>query len=177
MNASTFWKNYKAADEWQKTHNVTWWKTRCFALEHENHVLRVNIKNLISDKSCKSNLTKIYSNRQHNIKNKKLENESVLDENIEFHLNEDMMYFLTQSIKHKIELKKKKEITEINRKNIEELKEGKFDWINRKNEDAKLLYGKASSTVLAMETALEATIERHIDKTKPQYWPNIPLRL
>jgi hypothetical protein len=105
--------------------------------------------------------------------------EAVKNENnwddIEFHLNENMMDFITQSIKHKIELKNQNEIVDIRNK-IKEIRKEKFNRIYQRNKDAKLLYGNGSSRVLAMEAALDSTIERHIDKTKPQYWPNIPLK-
>lgn len=45
-----------------------------------------------------------------------------------------------------------------------------------RKQEANLLYGDASSKLLAMETALQATVDNYRDKVKPQYWPNIPLK-
>ncbi|XP_003425220.1 uncharacterized protein F10E9.5 [Nasonia vitripennis] len=183
MEASAFWENYKAAHEWQKRHNVTWWKTRCFALEHENHVLKETIRNLTNNQNYSHNLVgSSQIHQQDEAANEELNdgNENNADDNLEFQLNEDMMNFLAQSIRHKIELKNKKESEEAaeqsEKSDEEPIKHG-LAWIRKRNDCAKLLYGEASARVLAMETALQTTIERHIDKAKPQYWPNIPLKL
>lgn len=164
-------------------HNVTWWKTRCYALEYENHVLKTSIKNLMQNQNRSHNSSgRSQSAKQHNLEDIESDNddENNEDENLEFHLDENMMDFLAQSIRHKIELKNKKESEEIaeeNKESSEEKAEGGLVWVHKRNEDAKLLYGPASPRILAMETALKTTIERHLDKAKPQYWPNIPLKL
>ena len=108
--------------------------------------------------------------------------ETLDEDSIEFQLNEDMMAFLAQSMKHKIELKNQRESENSNYECISEnmestLIEGGQVWFQKRNEDAKLLYGEASSKILAMETALQTTVDRHKSKAKPQYWPNIPLKL
>lgn len=103
------------------------------------------------------------------------------NENLEFHVNEDMMSFLEQSIRHKVELKKKREEESCIKKEEEEDEDGSIQggaaWVHTRNNNAKLLYGDASSAILAMETALQTTIDRHRDKAKPQYWPVIPIKL
>ena len=164
-------------------HNVIWWKTRCIALEHENNVLKNTIRSLVNQ-----------SNNQHFSKNadseeldlvddeNTIDEEEKLDEDsIEFNLNEDMMTFLAQSMEHKIALKNKREsqvtTNELKLDHDYEAIEGGQAWFHKRDKDAKLLYGEASSRVLAMETALQTTIERHKMKAKPQYWPNIPLKL
>lgn len=100
------------------------------------------------------------------------------EDDLEFHVDEDMMNFLEQSIRHKMELKQKREsaIQEDKLKESHEF-EGATGWLTARNDGAKLLYGNASSKILAMETALQTTLDRHKDRTKPQYWPNIPLKL
>ena len=45
-----------------------------------------------------------------------------------------------------------------------------------KTEDARLLYGDSSPRIMAMEAALQATVDRHKDRTKPPFWPNVPLK-
>lgn len=101
-------------------------------------------------------------------------------ENLEFHVNEDLMSFLEQSIRHKVELKKKREAESLVKEGEEEDKDvsiqGGAAWMHTRNNSAKLLYGEASPTILAMETALQTSIDRHKDKAKPQYWPIIPLK-
>lgn len=102
-------------------------------------------------------------------------------ENFEFHVNEEMMSFLEQSMRHKYELQKLKE-SEISMKKEKEDEEnmniqGGAAWMQTRNTNAELLYGEASPTILAMETALQTTVDRHKDKAKPQYWPVIPLKL
>lgn len=102
------------------------------------------------------------------------------NENLEFHVNEEMLSFLEQSIKHKIELKKKREAElsaeQEEEKNKDECIQGGAAWVQTRNTNAKLLYGAASATILAMETALQTTVDRHKDKAKPQLWPVIPLK-
>ena len=98
------------------------------------------------------------------------------EDNIEFHLDENMMNFLTLSIQHKIELKNDKKCENIIENN-KKLLESNISRFHERYDDAKLLYGEASSRILAMETALQTSTERHIDKAKPSYWPNIPIKL
>lgn len=100
------------------------------------------------------------------------------DESLEFELNDDMMDFLKQSMQHKLELKQKREEEASDEEEEEEgpLKGGAV-WMQERTENAKLLYGEDSPRILGMETALQTTIDRHKDKARPQYWPNIPLKL
>lgn len=99
------------------------------------------------------------------------------DENFEFQVNEGMMDFLKQSIKHKMELKEQREKEEALERDEEIFPQVKIISLKEKIENAKLLYGEASPRILGMETALQATIDSHKDKTRPNYWPNIPLKL
>lgn len=183
MQADAFWKNYAAAQEWQKRHSVTWWRSRCLALEHENEILRNKIRSLIGQSNKQTNNKKTFKRQQNSCKkdNNFQDNhkdESKNDQDLEFHVDEDMMTFLEQSLRHKMELKQKREqeLAASKKESIVPV-EGGAAWAHTRSKEAKLLYGDASPTILAMETALQATIERHKDKSKPQYWPNIPLRL
>jgi len=182
MDANAFWENYNAAHEWQKRHNTTWWKTRCFALEHENYVLKETIRGLMHNQNGNNQtLPETNPNKeQDHEETVDYEEENCGDENLEFHLNEDMMNFLAKSIRHKIELKNQRENEASDEKNQQDgnpLLENMLEKSKKRSEDAKLLYGEASTKILAMETALQTSIDRHIDKAKPQYWPNIPLNL
>ncbi|XP_047359143.1 gem-associated protein 8-like [Vespa velutina] len=184
MQADAFWKNYAVAQEWQKRHSVIWWRSRCLALEHENELLRNKIRSLIGQNNQQTDNRKTYKRQQNNHKkdNNFQDNEKRKepkdDQDLEFHVDEDMMTFLEQSIRHKMELKQKREqeLAASKKESIVSM-EGGAAWALTRSKEAKLLYGDASPTILAMETALQATIERHKDKSKPQYWPNIPLRL
>lgn len=173
-----------------------WWKTRCLALEYENYMLREAIRNLRKNQ-CSNAFLQIGKNLNDHTKsseavmngNRNIEDniESPLeddksefhkDDNLEFHLDEDMMSFLAQSARHKRELYNKKKCLENTNVtgNENDPLEGTLAWVKKRSADAELLYGQASSKILAMETALQTTIERHSDKVKPQYWPNIPLK-
>ena len=180
MQAGSFWENYTVAQEWQKRHNVTWWRTRCFALEQENQLLRDKLRSLACQDAqrCSWRAQKSQDYKDRDVE----EEEDVGDaesaeenENLEFHVNEDMMSFLEQSIRHKIELKKKREAESL-AKDEEECIQGGAAWMHARNNNAKLLYGESSPTILAMETALQTSVDRHKDKAKPQYWPIIPLK-
>lgn len=165
-------------------HSVTWWRSRCLALEHENEILRNKIRSLIGKNNQQTDNKKTFKRQQNtykkdnNFKDNNKEKESKDDQDLEFHVDEDMMNFLEQSLRHKMELKQKRE-QELAAREKESIipVEGGAAWAHTRSKEAKLLYGDASPTILAMETALQATIERHKDKSKPQYWPNIPLRL
>lgn len=160
-------------------HNAIWWKTRCYALEHENRLLKDTIRKLVS-KGGQHNISELIqnvgegssTNKEPSIYSGSKESD---DDSFEFQLDEDMMAFLTQSLKHKIELKNKKESENKDREaNFFNSEPG---WYEKRNEEATLLYGVASPKILAMEAAHQASMQRHIDKCKPQYWPNIPLKL
>ncbi|XP_003486694.1 gem-associated protein 8-like [Bombus vosnesenskii] len=181
MQANSFWENYTAAQEWQKRHSITWWRTRCIALEYENQILKDKLKSLVcqsgqqytAHKRKKSGYK--YQNGEEKCEETRFNEEA---ENLEFHIDEEMMSFLEQSMRHKFELKKLRESETCikKRKEEEETIQGGATWMHARNSNAKLLYGEASPTILAMETALQTTVDRHRDKAKPQYWPIIPLK-
>ncbi|CAL7934653.1 unnamed protein product [Xylocopa violacea] len=182
MQASSFWENYTAAQEWQKRHNITWWRTRCIALEQENQILRDKLKSIarLTGQQC---VADEQGKKEYKYQNVEQEHEEASDdetENLEFQVNEDMMSFLEQSIRHKIELRKKREselcADKVKEEEQDSVIQGGAAWMHTRNKDAKLLYGEASPTILAMETALQTTVDRHKDKAKPQYWPVIPLK-
>lgn len=179
MQADSFWENYTAAQEWQRRHSVTWWRTRCIALEHENQILRDKLRSVV----CQQNAKRKEENKRskhRNVEERQATISSDETENLEFHVNEDMMSFLEQSMRHKIEMKKKKELESSSKRDKEEEEDvgiqGGATWMQARNSNAKLLYGEASPAILAMETALQTTVDRHKDKAKPQYWPIIPLK-
>ena len=171
MDANTFWQNYNIAQEWQNKHNATWWKTKCFALEHENQMLRNAMRKMTLNSAMKNK-----NNSASSVSATASEDEianNIADENFEFCVDEDMISFLTQSLQHKRELQDSKdslmETAEASALPVETNH-------NSRAENAKELYGEASSLIMAMETAVQASVERHKDKAKPQYWPNIPFR-
>ncbi|XP_015608983.1 gem-associated protein 8 [Cephus cinctus] len=187
LSADAFWENYAAAQEWQKRHNIAWWRSRCYALEHENDVLRATVRSLASasnlqDTSKTDHREPMNNHLQEEENEDDDAEEDDEDESLEFQVDEDMLNFLEQSMRHKMELKRAKESE---RKSNEKDKvpgdnarlEGGAAWTKARTEGAKLLYGDASAGILAMETALQATLDRHKDKAKPQYWPNIPLNI
>lgn len=155
-------------------------------MEYENQILRDKLKSLVS-RICNQ------SDQQHaSYKREKsgYKHQDVIEEcedtrsneeaeNLEFHVDEEMMSFLEQSMRHKFELRKLKELETRSKKREEEENisiQGGAAWMHARNSNAKLLYGEASPTILAMETALQTTVDRHKDKAKPQYWPIIPLK-
>ncbi|XP_048507040.1 gem-associated protein 8-like [Athalia rosae] len=190
MEAHSFWENYEAAHLWQRRHSVEWWKSRCIALEQENAILRDKIRELASTGGSrgpgnlwmKQNENSEYRNASFDKEDNdyKDEERNSDDENLEFQVNEEMMKFFEQSIRHKMEMKEKRDTETANERAAlqEQIPiEGGAAWMEAKTEAAKLLYGVASPRILAMETALQATMDRYKDRAKPQYWPNIPLNL
>lgn len=178
MEADAFWENYTMAQEWQRRHSVTWWRTRCLALEHENRILRDKIRRLAHN----GRWQRRRNASQVDVGGTEEEEEEADDDDddLEFHVNEDMMHFLEQSIRHKMEMRQQRESESATEREVCERQvplEGGAAWMTARTEGARLLYGEASPRILAMETALQATMDRHRDRTKPQYWPNIPLNL
>lgn len=190
MQANTFWQNYEAAYEWQRRHSVEWWRSRCVALEHENVILREKIRELVSS-SVRRRIDDPWKKRSGGIpaENFNSERENFRDnedglnsdnDNLEFQVDDEMMKFFEQSIRHKLELKEKRDVeSALEKAELEKDVpiQGGAAWMQAKTEGAKLLYGVSSPRILAMETALQATMDRHKDRAKPQYWPNIPLNL
>lgn len=85
-----------------------------------------------------------------------------------------MVKFLEQSIRHKMELKKKRDNED--EQNIP----SQFEDPPVKNtdsiENSTLLYGSACNKIMTMETALQANIDYQKDHKKYCFWPNIPLK-
>lgn len=185
MQADAFWKNYAIAQEWQKRHNITWWRSRCLALEYENEMLRNKVKSLAQH--CANPNTVITRENNHHKKNNDKDtqkknytrfNSDI--EGLEFNVTEDMLNFFETSERHRRQLKQKR----ISEKIVseEEYLVGEIPIIDSaesfhaKKEEANLLYGDGGSKILAMETALEAAANKYKDTMNPEYWPNIPLK-
>ena len=153
---------------------------RCHS-EFQNDT-RIEFQNEARNQFQKRALNGFHTEIQSNFKEAEVEDEPVSDnESLEFQLNDDMIDFLKQSMQHKLELKQKREEEASEKVEEEEEQEvsvqGGAAWMQKRTENAKLLYGESSARILAMETALQTTIDRHKDKARPQYWPNIPLKL
>ncbi|XP_070150208.1 gem-associated protein 8 [Polyergus mexicanus] len=185
MQADTFWKNYAIAQEWQKRHNITWWRSRCLALEYENEMLRNKMRFLAQH--CAYPNTVIIQENDHYKENndKDVEKENYIGsksdiEDVEFNVTEDMLKFFETSERHRRQLKQKQNSNEIAYKEeylVEEIPIiDSAESVRTREQDADLLYGDDSSKILAMETALQAATNKYKDTVNPQYWPNIPLK-
>lgn len=159
-------------------HNITWWRSRCVALEHENKLLRDKVRFLAQRRGYRDTPQDRYQNYSDNKARK--ENYAKLDtsdDNLEFNVTEDMLNFFETSERHKREMRQKRGSGRDVHENSEEISFiGATERARMKKEEAKLLYGDAGSKILTMETTLQSMIERHEDTANPQYWPNIPLR-
>ncbi|EFN78562.1 gem-associated protein 8 [Harpegnathos saltator] len=178
MQADAFWKNYTAAQEWQVRHNVTWWRSRCMALEHENEVLRNEIRSLVNQFRYPDTATAEANYHKEDINNQEELLYDEDDEELEFTVTEDMLNFFEKSERHRRQLKKKHESNKAvytEEENLVDLIGGAAS-ARARREDANELYGDASSKILAMETALQATLDNYKDKVNPHFWPNIPLK-
>ncbi|GAB1863243.1 Gem-associated protein 8 [Camponotus japonicus] len=199
MQADAFWKNYASAQEWQKRHTITWWRSRCLALEYENEILRDKVR-LLAQHRTYPNITRKNNYYEENHKTDMQEekytefNSNIGD--VEFNVNEDMLKFFEISERHKRELKQTCKSKEIKKENsLEEIpiiddaemyKKKNFvedipiiddaEKICMRKQEADLLYGDDSFKILAMETALETATNKYKDIMNPQYWPNMPLK-
>lgn len=182
MEADAFWKNYAVAQEWQKRHSITWWRSRCVALEHENKVLRDKVRSLARRRSCRDTREDGY--RAKDTGNDDVRGENRFDdtnnEDLEFNVTEEMLNFFETSERHKREMRRKYGSSDSQAVHEETPEEVPFvaasESARMRKEEADLLYGKAGSKILAMETALQSMVERYEDTANPQYWPNIPLK-
>ncbi|KAL0102001.1 hypothetical protein PUN28_018514 [Cardiocondyla obscurior] len=185
MQADAFWKNYEVAQEWQKRHSITWWRSRCIALEHENKILRDKVRFLAKYRGYQD--TQEYDcraeNNSNDESNTRVDDNAGLEtnnEDLEFNVTEDVLNFFETSERHKRELREKRKFNIAAEENI---LEGTTSFVSAaerarvRKEEADLLYGEAGSKILAMETALQSTVERYEDSANSQYWPNIPLNL
>lgn len=100
------------------------------------------------------------------------------NEDLEFNVTEDLLNFFETSERHKREMRRKYgSNTATCEDNLEGTPfVGAAESARMRKEEVELLYGDASSKILAMETALQSTVERYEDAANPQYWPNIPLK-
>lgn len=180
MCADAFWKNYAASQEWQKKHNITWWRSRCVALEYENEVLRNKLRSLAQQHNHYNTTTQNDNyHEDDNVEQEEVESHSNTEE-FEFNITEDMLKFFETSERHRRELQekrkyfKKKEMPQRETEDISVV--GGAEIMSTKKKEAESLYGNDGPKILAMETAIQATLERHKDLVNPQYWPNIPLK-
>lgn len=169
-------------------HSITWWRSRCVALEHENKLLRDKVRLLAQRRGYRDTRENGYRAEDDDDAdddeddNAAGENHVELDtdrEDLEFTVTEDMLNFFEMSERHKQEMRRKYGSRTARE---EENPEGTpfvsaAERTRARKEEAALLYGDAGPKILAMETALQSTVERYEDTTNPQYWPNIPLKL
>ncbi|EGI70625.1 PREDICTED: uncharacterized protein LOC105146670 [Acromyrmex echinatior] len=166
MQADAFWKNYAVAQEWQKRHSITWWRSRCIALEHENKLLRDKVRSLAQHRGYRG-FRENYNYRADNDNDAQEDNdtESDTNEDLEFNVTEDLLNFFETSERHKREMQLKRESseTEYEEENLEESFVDAAESTQMKKDEADLLQGDAGSKILAMETTPQSTIEQYED--------------
>ncbi|KAH9499510.1 Gem-associated protein 8 [Bulinus truncatus] len=109
------------------------------------------------------------------------------DEDIEMEVTEEMVQFIEISLKHKLERDSlKKNSGDAEDTNIEIAKTGKNYPTTlapterpgiRRAAELKELYGAGAAMIHGMETALQMTFDRDLDRFKPKLWPNMPLKI
>ncbi|CAB3367496.1 Hypothetical predicted protein [Cloeon dipterum] len=110
-------------------------------------------------------------------------NQQALEENedFSFEVNDEMMEFLAISAKHKMELKKKREAereqeaAEIAQQVPSKAKLPREIMEERKVEMEKLYGADSAPMILGMETAMQLSYQKFVDRYHPKHWPNIPL--
>ena len=149
-------------------HSITWWRSRCVALEHENKLLRDKVRSLAQCHGYRG-FRENYNYRADNDNDDAEEDndtESDTNENLEFNVTEDLLNFFETSERHKREMRLKRECseTEHEEENLEEESfVGAAESIQMKKDEADLLQGDAGSKILAMETVPQSTIEQYED--------------
>lgn len=135
--------------EWQKRDQTAYWKSKALSLELENKMLRQHLRNIYA-KTVQDYATYNQMGQEY------IENER--EENCE-----------ESNVKSS---KKFSERRKSNKTELSELITPKFpDRVNR-SEELKQIYGDKAPKILGMETAMQLNYERHLEKSKPAYWPN-----
>lgn len=164
-------------------HSITWWRSRCLALEYENEVLRNKVRSLAQHRTYPNIIQENNHYEENNEKHAQEENYTGFNsdiEDVEFNVTEDMLNFFETSERHRRELKQKRKSKNIIHKKEDSVEEipiiDDTEKVSIRKQEADLLYGDDSSKILAMETALETATNKYKDTMNPQYWPNIPLK-
>ncbi|KYN15546.1 PREDICTED: uncharacterized protein LOC108764909 [Trachymyrmex cornetzi] len=164
MQADAFWKNYAVTQEWQKRHNITWWRSRCVALERENKLLRDKVRSLAQSRGYRDTRENYnyYVDNDNDDAEEDNDTQSDTNEDLEFNVTEDLLKFFETSERHKREMRLKRECseTEDEEENLEEESfVGAAESTQVKKDEADLLQGDADSKILVMETTSQSTIE------------------
>lgn len=101
-------------------------------------------------------------------RHKTVNNES--DEDLEMEVTNDMLEFFATSYKHKLERDKAGEEEPVSSAPTE--RPGV-----RRTEEMKELYGIGAPMIQGMETAMQMTYDRFLDRFQPSPWPNMPLKI
>uniref|UniRef100_A0A0B6ZYV1 Gem-associated protein 8 n=1 Tax=Arion vulgaris TaxID=1028688 RepID=A0A0B6ZYV1_9EUPU len=91
-------------------------------------------------------------------------------EELEMEITDDMLEFFTTSFKHKLERDKPGETDPISSAPTE--RPGV-----RRTVEMKELYGTGAPMIQAMETAMQMSFDRFLDRFQPSPWPNMPLKI
>ncbi|CAG5123250.1 unnamed protein product [Candidula unifasciata] len=92
------------------------------------------------------------------------------DEDIEMNFTNEMLEFFATSYKYKLERDKAEEDETISSAPTE--RPGV-----RRTEEMKELYGIGAPMIQGMETAMQMTYDRFLDRFQPSPWPNMPLKI
>ncbi|XP_029159431.1 uncharacterized protein LOC114931516 isoform X2 [Nylanderia fulva] len=148
MEADAFWKNYAIAQEWQKRHNITWWRSRCLALEYENERLRNKIRSLVQHHAYPDTVTQKnnHYSKENNDEEAQEENYTGCNsdiEDVELNVTEDMLKFFETSERHRRQLKQKRKSNKtVHKEDLGEeisIIDG-VESVRARKEDADLLY-------------------------------------
>lgn len=174
-----FWQNYRQVMDWQGRHQVAYWKSRALAVECQNSILMDYVEKMNDEEDERPEyLPKAVPFEEADKEDEDDIEEETGGESLVFEVNEEMLAFFQQSIKHKQEMK---ELRDAERSQVEALKNENESFVFPKAQqrivEGTRLYGKNAPTVMAMETSMQLTFERFVEKEKPRLWPNIPLNL
>lgn len=138
--------------EWQKRDQIAFWKSKALSLELENKMLRQHLRNVYAK----------------TIQDYDVYNHECLENGQPEQLNQEYSNFTKAS---------KSNGREENIKTIEECEIVKpnFPECKNRSEELRKIYGDKAPKILGMETALQLNYERHLEKSKPSHWPNLPL--
>nr|CAI5833991.1 unnamed protein product [Callosobruchus analis] len=133
--------------EWQNKDQVAYWKSRAISLEFENQMLRQHLRNVYA--------------------------QTIQDYTKQYEMDgDDSGKCSNDSIERGSQKNK-----DCKNKNKKQLVAPNLPECKQRSQEMANLYGDKAQKIMGMETAMQLDFERCKEQVRPNYWPNLPLKL
>lgn len=137
--------------EWQREHQLAYWKSRAISLEMENKMLLQHLRNVYAKQiQDYADYVEIEGADKHEEENP---NETINESPRE-----------SQSTNKEIEKTANKEVVP------------KIPETGKRVTEMRQMYGNKADKIMGMETAVLLNYDRHKDQSQIKHWPNVPLK-